>query len=180
MNKETAKMNFHTKARGRLFLVLAAALLGGVLAAAFAAPAIADVSDFDFDSVSASISDDQAGAHPDFTTTFIFNGDEDQSDGSSQPLPWGSMRNVSIKTPAGLVGNPAGFPTCSVAALMSFNLQRPEYAQPLSDDSQIGTVDPGLWICSPRECSPSLSTTFPPPVETSWLDSASSPSSFRL
>jgi hypothetical protein len=114
-----------------------------------AAPARAAVSDFNFDSVGASLSTTRAGAHPDVTTEFSFNGDPAKPDSEGQPAPWGVMRNVSIELPPGLVGDPEAFPTCRAAVLASFSFSATEFCPP---DSQVGVVSPGLWNC----CAPGL------------------------
>jgi hypothetical protein len=113
------------------------------------APAPAAVSDFNFESVGASLSTTRAGAHPDVTTEFLFNGDPSRPDSEGQPAPWGVMRNASIELPAGLIGNPEAFPTCRAAVLASFSFSATEFCP---TDSQVGVVSPGLWNC----CAPGL------------------------
>lgn len=111
--------------------------------------AAADVSDFGFTSVGASLSTTEAGAHPDLTTEFLLNGDPSRLDSEGQPAPWGVMRNLSVELPPGFVGNPQAFPTCSAAVLASFSFSATEFCP---TDSQIGVVSPGLWNC----CAPGL------------------------
>jgi hypothetical protein len=125
-------------------LVMVVALLSNT-----APPARAAVSDFSFSSVGASLSPTGAGAHPDVTTEFLFNGDPSKLDSEGQPAPWGVMRDVSVGLPAGLVGDPAAFPTCSAAVLASFSFSATEFCP---TDSQVGVVSPGLWNC----CVPGL------------------------
>ena len=71
MNKENAQMHF------RIALALAVALLS----IAFAAPvANAGYEDFALESSEASLSNNQAGAHADFETKWIFTKDKTEDD----------------------------------------------------------------------------------------------------
>ena len=59
------------------------------------------------ESVSASLSTNQAGAHADFTTTFALT-----EEGGK---PFARTRDLFISTPPGVIGNPQKFPRCSIA-----------------------------------------------------------------
>jgi hypothetical protein len=111
----------------------------------------ADVSEFDFASVTASLSTTQAGGHPNFTTTFVLMGDPSQTDAFGQAYPWGSLRNLSVELPAGLTGDPKAFPTCSTAVFANSiqKLVTGEETEQCPTDSQLGLVEPGLWNLTP-------------------------------
>jgi hypothetical protein len=57
------------------------------------------------ESASAALSDTQAGAHADFTTTLSLSQDKGET--------YGNTRDVTVRLPAGLVGNPEAFPKCT-------------------------------------------------------------------
>jgi len=93
-------------------------------AALFAAPAAAAPQDFGVESVKASLTTAQAGAHPDLTFSFDI-----KRDPSSPANPFGehdsytATRNVRIELPPGLIGDPnvLGAPQqCTVQELLSF------------------------------------------------------------
>ncbi|MBO0746712.1 MAG: hypothetical protein J2O47_00090 [Acidimicrobiaceae bacterium] len=139
-------------------LLLAAFLAAAALClAALVAPlARADFSDFDFASTSASLSTQQAGAHPDVTTSFTLNGDPSDVDGVGQPHPWGSLRNLHVQLPAGMTGNPQAFPKCSAAVFLGATnvfFGGPDVGQ-CPTDSQIGIASPGLWQFFPSGLLP--------------------------
>lgn len=78
---------------------------------AWAAPADA-VEEFDkyaVESVSASLSTTQAGAHADFTTRFALT--------EKSGEPHGLTRDIIVSLPPGLIGNPQAIQRCSVAQL---------------------------------------------------------------
>lgn len=114
-------------------------LLRGSAAASLAvlclgpAAARAANSDFGIDSVSASLSSYQAGAHADLTTAINFK--LDPANGATYAAP----RDIDIDTPAGVVGQPAAFPTCDVATLIN---SVPKAGGPLCpQDSQVGLAN---------------------------------------
>lgn len=92
--------------------VIAAAIAVTCLAA-WAAPALAieEVEKYDIESLSASLSTTQAGAHADFTTTFELS----EKNGE----PHGLTRDIVVGLPPGLIGNPQGIPRCTAAQLAS-------------------------------------------------------------
>jgi hypothetical protein len=129
MNKENAQMHF------RIALALAVALLSiGVVAPA----AHAGYEDFALESSEASLSNNQAGAHADFETKWIFTKDRTET-GGSEDMPWAAMRDVVTELPPGLIGNPSAFPTCD-AATFAPNFSEPQFC-PL--DTQVGMIEPG-------------------------------------
>jgi hypothetical protein len=91
----------------------AAALCTLVLAAltVWAAPASAggEFEKYALESVSASLSSTQAGAHADFTLAFKLNERESQ--------PYALTRDVEMHLPPGLIGNPQAIPRCTVTEL---------------------------------------------------------------
>jgi hypothetical protein len=68
----------------------------------------------------------QAGAHPDLTTNFVFA----TKGGVLGPAPDGSVREIQVNLPAGLVGNTTAVPRCS----------QEEFALPCPPNSQVGVV----------------------------------------
>jgi hypothetical protein len=82
--------------------------------AASASPASAaeEFEKYALESVSASLSTNQAGAHADFTTVFELSHTE-----SGIPKPYAFTRDVEVKLPPGVIGNPQGIPRCTVAQL---------------------------------------------------------------
>jgi hypothetical protein len=127
-------------------LAACAALLAISVATAQAAP-----EDFDFESVEASVSTGQAGAHPDFTTTFKLNGNPAELDEpenpafTPQPRPWGTLKDLSVTTPPGLIGNPEAFPTCSAQELTTIFIADAFGPGKCPPDSQVGVVRFGGW-----------------------------------
>jgi hypothetical protein len=107
----------------------------------------AGLDEFDFNAVSGSLSTAQAGAHADFTTTFSLKGDPTELDGFGQAYPWGGLRELDVKLPAGIVGNQAAFPTCKTVDLLKFSFL--DLSAPCPADSQVGIVSPGLWSVVP-------------------------------
>lgn len=105
------------------------------------ATARADVSDYGIESVSASVSTPQAGAHPDFSTNFTLK--TDPSTGAS----FAGTEDVSVSLPPGLVGNATKFPTCSVSQFVRSGLEAAD--NPCPFDSQIGVANVGLNLGFP-------------------------------
>ena len=88
-----------------------ALLTASIWIAVWSAPAEA-VEEFDqyaVESVSSSLSTTQAGAHADFTVGFALT----QKGGE----PHGLTRDLDVKLPPGMIGNPQGIPRCSLAEL---------------------------------------------------------------
>ena len=77
------------------------------------------------ESVSASLSTTQAGAHADFTTSFRLT--------SKEGKPYGQTRDVLIELPPGMIGNPQRFPRCSIAQFG----ERPSESE-CPQDAQVG------------------------------------------
>jgi hypothetical protein len=109
------------------FALLAALLSSGSLASA-AEPVNCEASPgpacFAVESVDASLSTHQAGAHPDFFTSFA-----ERTEPASKPnafglkRPYAATRDVEISLPPGLIGNPNAVGQCQLAELETFNLQ---------------------------------------------------------
>jgi hypothetical protein len=154
MSKETAQMDLNQSAPSllrRRGLIGALASLAILVLGSFAAlPASAAPEDFAFETVGASLSTGQAGAHADFTTEFTFNGGN--PDFFGQPLPWGAVKELSVELPRGMAGNPQAFPTCDTAVFIGASPQTTQ-ADPTTPqcptDSQLGLVSPGLFNSSP-------------------------------
>lgn len=115
------------------FRPLAAALLTIVGLAVWTSSASA-ADEFDkyaLESVSATLSSTQAGAHADLTTSFVLTHTE-----IGQPEPYALTRDLDVHLPPGLIGNPRNVPTCTVAQLGSAPA---ESACPF--DSQVGVSE---------------------------------------
>ena len=104
---------------------LTATILLGALASLAAA---AEFDHYRIESASASLSDSQAGAHADFTTSFTLS----ESGGE----PYALTRDIIVHLPPGLLGNPEGFPKCTTLQL---GTDPTKGTCPI--DSQIGSMD---------------------------------------
>ncbi|HET7418625.1 MAG TPA: hypothetical protein VFJ61_13465 [Solirubrobacterales bacterium] len=93
--------------QGRRCFLLCALILGGLMAPLSAASAA--TGNYGVESAAAALSTTQAGAHADFTVSFKLFGEGTE--------PNGKTKDVIVTLPPGLIGNPQGFPRCSVAQL---------------------------------------------------------------
>lgn len=124
-----------------LLCILSAACAAATLAImSFYLPpgALAAPSDFGVASVEASLSTNQAGAHPDFTSEFEVTtdpGSEENVFGLKRP--YGVTRNVTVSLPPGLIANPNAVEQCTVAQLESAVLPDGEGCP---NASQVGVV----------------------------------------
>ncbi len=75
----------------------------------------------------------QAGAHPDLTTTFVF-GTKESAVG---PAPDGSVHEIKVDLPPGLVGNPMAVPRCPRE---EFSANRGTTNAPCQPSAQVGVV----------------------------------------
>jgi hypothetical protein len=110
---------------------LMTALSIALFAAALLAPSAFAEDEFDkyqLESVSASLSTSQAGAHADFTTEFHLS--------EHAGVPYALTKDVILHLPAGLFGNPEAFPKCTTLQFGTtiFNSECPQ-------DSQVGSMD---------------------------------------
>jgi hypothetical protein len=79
---------------------------------------------FALESVAASLSTHQAGAHPDFFTSFGETTDPGSKANSfGLKRPYAVTRDVEIDLPPGLIGNPNAVEQCTLAELETFNLE---------------------------------------------------------
>jgi hypothetical protein len=92
----------------KTFLTASLALLA-ILAVSAAPAAGAEFENYALESVSASLSSPQAGAHADLTTTFKLS--------SKEGKPYAKTRDIDVNLPPGMIGNPQGIPRCTVAQL---------------------------------------------------------------
>jgi hypothetical protein len=102
-------------ARYRRPLTLASivALLSVLLFSAYARGA-SSLDEYGIASVSASLSTDEAGAHPDFTTTVQIKTDPSAPpDEFGHELPIAGTRSVEVQLPPGLIGNPNAVAQCT-------------------------------------------------------------------
>jgi hypothetical protein len=95
-----------------------------------ASPAIAaeEFEKYALESVSASLSTNQAGAHADFTTFFALS-----AEGAK---PFARTRDVFVSVPPGVIGNPQKFPRCSIAQFGNV----PEESK-CPQDAQVGVTE---------------------------------------
>jgi hypothetical protein len=146
VSKENAEMDFvRSNSRGSNTRALVAALVLAIMSfAGFAAPgAEARIEDFALSNTGASVSTNQAGAHPDFETAFKFAQNKVSYTSNLTPgeyEPWAQLRDLITDLPPGFIGNPAAFPTCDAAVFV------PDLTQlrfcPV--DSQVGMIEPGV------------------------------------
>lgn len=116
--------------RRTILTVLAAALTSASLIAA-PAQALEEYDQYAVESVSASLSSTQAGAHADLTVGFELT----QKAGE----PYGYTRDVVVKLPPGPSGNPQGIPRCT---LVQFGLSPGESECPVA--AQVGVSEISL------------------------------------
>jgi hypothetical protein len=116
-------------------LLILAAL--GVFASS--AAAAEEFEKYALESVSASLPDTQAGAHADLVTSFGLTHTE-----SGIPQPYAFTRDVEVHLPPGVIGNPQGFPRCTVDQLGG----EPEESKcPI--DAQVGVTEVTLGGAHP-------------------------------
>ena len=118
---------------------LTATLLAmALLTAALAATAQADPSEYGIESLSATPSSTQAGAHPDLTVSFAL-----KTEAGGQ-LP-STTREARFELPPGLLGNPNAVAKCTTEQLMSTDFEDPSNATGCPQDSQIGIAEATLF-----------------------------------
>lgn len=120
----------------------AASLLSAmVICAALALPAAAPAaySDYGLASAGASLSTTQAGAHPDFTTSFELKTDPaSPADSNGRHEPYARTRDITVSLPPGLIGNPNAVGQCTTLQLTtSFD----EGGCPLASQVGIAVID---------------------------------------
>jgi hypothetical protein len=116
----------------RAAVIKAATTLASLLALGLllAGPATA-AEEFDkyaLESVEASLSTNQAGAHADMTIDFELNEDKGK--------PYARTRDIFVSLPPGVIGNPQKFPRCSVAELG----EKPAESE-CPQDAQLGVAE---------------------------------------
>jgi hypothetical protein len=100
---------------------------------ALASPASAD-KEFDkyaIESVTASLSSSQAGAHADFTAGFELSATDE-----IPAKPFAFTRDIEVTLPPGMIGNPQNFPRCTFAQFG----KKPEESE-CPQDSQVGVAE---------------------------------------
>ncbi|HEX5592303.1 MAG TPA: hypothetical protein VFX35_03010 [Solirubrobacterales bacterium] len=110
----------------KLLFALAVAFLVLLVPSAMAAEEEWDK--YKIETASVSLSDTQAGAHADFTT--------DISLSRNQGFPYANTRDVVVRLPTGIFGNPAAFPKCTPD---EFGLSPDQSTCPV--DSQVGSTE---------------------------------------
>ena len=112
----------------RVTLSVALALAALAVSVPFAGAA-EEYEKYGVESVSASLSTTQAGAHADLTTSFKLTRDPGG-------MPFARTRDIEVALPPGMIGNPQGVPQCTVAQLGNLPA---ESKCPL--DSQVGVTE---------------------------------------
>jgi hypothetical protein len=106
-------------------LICALALAALAFTCLLAPRAQAASSDYGIDSVSASRSTSEAGAHPDVVNRIVLKTDPSTGD------PWAATRDLIVDLPEGLTGNPTAVPQCNSGDFRDLNCPF---------DSQVGLV----------------------------------------
>jgi hypothetical protein len=111
---------------------LAPALAVALASVVVAVSAQADPANYGIESVGASLSKSQAGAHADFTSNVIL-----KTENSELPA---LTRDVSIELPQGLLANPNAAPKCSAAQFVGTDVEDKSNANGCPQDSQVGVT----------------------------------------
>jgi hypothetical protein len=101
--------------------------------------------EYGIESVSASRTTSQAGAHPDLTTTIAISSDQsgpEAPDGSHKP--YGSTQDLGIELPPGMTGNPRAVVSCS-----ELNFATALTSEGCPQDSQVGVTTLYLGLSIP-------------------------------
>jgi len=106
-------------------------LMLGALGSPSSAGAAEEFDKYALKAVEASLSGTQAGEHADFTLSFQLTQEE-----TGAPEPYARTRDVEVKLPPGVIGNPQGIPRCSVQQLGNDPV---ESECPI--DSQVGVTE---------------------------------------
>jgi hypothetical protein len=91
-------------------------VLASLVLLAASAPSLvraADFEQFGFESVTASLSTNEAGAHPDLTTALIPKTDPNSPTIEGHHFPYAAIRDVAVELPPGLLGNLNAVDQCS-------------------------------------------------------------------
>ncbi len=112
--------------------LLLAAILASIAVIAVAAEAQADPANYGIESVGASLTTTQAGAHPDFTSSIVLKTENFE-------LP-ALTRDVSVELPPGLLANPNAAPKCSASQFVRTNVEEKSNVNGCPQDSQVGVT----------------------------------------
>jgi len=115
--------------RATLRTATALCALAGLCALLPTGASAAEFDQYGIESLSVGLSTTQAGAHPDFTTSFKLKKD-------SGGEPFALTRDVAFKLPPGLIGNPQGFPRCTITQLGNSAAE-----SECPPDSQVGVTE---------------------------------------
>jgi hypothetical protein len=113
-------------------MILSACLLLLTAILGTSASAQAAVSDYGIETVSASLSTNEAGRHPDVVTQIEF-----KSDGFPAGFPFAETESLAVDLPPGLTANPQRFPSCSFATFANSIFMKTA----CSADSQVGVLE---------------------------------------
>jgi hypothetical protein len=142
LSKESEKMTTGTTTIRRRQIVALLFAVAALATALFAPAARAGHEDFAIESSSATLANNQAGAHSDFQTEWRFTSDPTHEE-EAEGRPWAGLRDLVTNLPPGLLGNPAAFPTCPAS---TFALNGISFSGPFCPtDTQVGTIKPGIF-----------------------------------
>jgi hypothetical protein len=120
---------------GRIVRALAIAMVSALTLAAGAHAS--DPTKYGIETVSASLSTTQAGAHPDFTSVIELKTDPTEPTKNGLKPPYARTRNLFVTIPPGLLGNPNNFPQCTTQELEQ---------EDCPQDSQIGITSVAVYL----------------------------------
>jgi len=113
-----------------------AAIAVAVAVALLATYAQADPQEYGIKEASAAVSTELAGGHPDFTLTFALKTEKEEG----LKLP-STTQQVRFDLPPGLLANPNAVPKCSMAQLLSTNVNDPSNELGCPQESQVGITE---------------------------------------
>ncbi len=114
-NTTEGRMTMAQQRPRRMRFLGRALALAAVIGLGAAVPAQAEDPGLVPGSFKISVSDSQAGGHPDVFTEFRFKSRQGQFWGMPMEVPVDDVRDVEVDLPPGLVGNPENFPKCAAS-----------------------------------------------------------------
>lgn len=122
--------------------VLAGVLIGVFAIVGMVETATADPSDYGLQSVAATESTAQAGAHPDVTIDFNLKTDPSSAtDSNGYHESYGILKDTRVKLPPGLSGDPNAVPRCTIEQFASFASE----GEGCPIDTQVGVIHLRLY-----------------------------------
>lgn len=127
--------------RGTARATTAIAAVLAAIAAGAPVTSAAEQPEYRLESVGASVSTTQAGAHSDFTTALELNG-------AGAALEPHTTRDVTIDLPPGMLANATVIPKCSLQKFVNTDVEEKSNAAGCPQDSQVGVTHIGLYLRS--------------------------------